>query len=196
MIHGIAPSSAKEEGTKVKSFQPLSFKITIQGVEEMEFKIEKKEPIRIVGISQPLEKEMEKNNKTVPQMWGQAQMDGTIMQLVGMMDGEPKGLLGVSACSTKDEEWKYYIAVASNMPIAGTNFVEYTIPAATWAIFSGTGTGISIQELQRKVFLEWLPTSGYEYADVADIEVYIDPNPEDTKYEVWMPVKKVFIHGA
>ena len=68
------------------------------------------------------------------------------------------------------------------------NFAEYMVPALTWAIFSGQGTSISIQQLERRIVTEWLPTSGYEYVDGPDIEFYLDPNPENTKYEVWVPV--------
>ena len=60
---------------------------------------------------------------------------------------------------------------------------EYVVPAATWAIFSGAGTGISIQELERRIATEWLPTSGYEFADAPDIELYFEPDPQDTHYE-------------
>ena len=47
-----------------------------------------------------------------------------------------------------------------------------------------------IQELEKRVVSEWLPGSGYEYADAPDIEVYLEPNPVNAKFEVWVPVKK------
>ena len=34
---------------------------------------------------------------------------------------------------------------------------NYVIPPATWAIFSGRGTNISLQNLERRVITEWLP---------------------------------------
>ena len=37
---------------------------------------------------------------------------------------------------------------------------------------------------------EWLPTSGYEYAEIPDIEVYIKADPKDAIYEYWLPVVK------
>lgn len=37
---------------------------------------------------------------------------------------------------------------------------------------------------------EWLPTSGYEYGSAPDIEVYLNPDPENAEYEVWIPVVK------
>jgi len=187
-VHNVAPSMAKETGVTLKSFPPISFKITIKGAEEMDYRIEQKEAFRIVGISKPLEKDIEKNFMEVPQMWGQAAADGTIERLAPLMNEQPMGVLGVSVCN-EHEDWRYYIAVSSTV-INVNDFEEYTVPASTWAVFSGEGTGLSIQELEKRIITEWLPTSGYEYGNAADIEVYLDPNPQNTKYEVWMPIVK------
>lgn len=188
-VHGITPSLARKEGIAVKSYPPISFKITVKGVEEMNYRIEEKGAFRIVGIAQPLYKEIEKNFSVVPQMWQKAATDGTLEKLLPMMNGQPMGVLGVSACND-EENWKYYIAVASSADVQDDTLEEYMVPAFTWAIFAGAGTGLSIQELEQRIITEWLPTSGYEYANGPDIEVYLDPNPEDTKYEVWIPVRK------
>lgn len=187
-VHKITPSAAKKAGTSIKSYPPISFKIMIKGVEEMNYRIEEKEAFRIVGISQPMHKEVEKNFEIVPQMWGKAAADGTIPKLAAMMDRQPMGLLGVSACNDR-EEWKYFIAVSSSLP-ATEDLEEYEVPASTWAIFSGSGTNLSIQELEQRIVTEWLPTSGYEYADKPDIEVYLNPAPKNAQYEVWIPIVK------
>ena len=186
-VHGIAPSAVREEGAAVKSFPPLRFTIMVKGAEEMEYRIEKRDAFRIVGISAPLDKDLEKNFAVVPQMWGKAASDGTIPRLAAQMDGRPAGLLGVSACGG-EEDWRYFIAVASTRP-AG-DFEEYTVPAATWAVFPGQGANLSLQELERRVVTEWLPTSGYEYGSAPDVEVYLNPDPNNAQYEVWIPVVK------
>lgn len=187
-IHGIAPSCVKKGGITLKSYPPISFKIIVKGVEEMNYRVEQKESFRIVGISCPLEKEIEKNFNTVPNMWQKASMDGTLPKLASLMNSQPMGLLGVSACN-EDEHWAYYIAVSSSLPI-DSSLEEYTVPASTWAIFPGSGTNLSIQELEQRIVTEWLPTSGYEYANAPDIEVYLNPDPNNAQYEVWIPVTK------
>ncbi|HCF38378.1 MAG TPA: AraC family transcriptional regulator [Thermosipho africanus] len=187
-IHGIAPSSLKKDGVTMKSYPPISFKITVKGVEELNYRIEEKESFRIVGVSHPLDKEIEKNFAIVPNMWHTAAMDGTISKLAAMMNNQPRGLLGVSSCNDC-EEWKYFIAVSSTSEIDET-LEEYIVPASTWAIFAGSGTNISIQELEQRIITEWLPTSGYEYANAPDIEVYLNPDPNNAQYEVWIPVTK------
>lgn len=186
-VHGIAPSAAKKAGARVKSFPPIVFTITVKGAEEMNYRIETKEAFRVVGVSVPLHREIEQNFAVIPPKWQEITQNGTLQKLVGMMDTPPMGVLGVSTCSD-DGPWRYYIAVATTQPRG--ELEEYVVPAATWAIFPGRGPGQSIQELEKRIVTEWLPTSGYEYGNAADIEVYLNADPQNSEYEVWIPVVK------
>ncbi len=188
-VHGIAPSIAQKGGTLIKSYPPISFKIAVKGGEELNYRTEEKASFRIIGVSQPLDKEIEKNFMVVPQMWQKAATDGTLNKIIPLMNQQPMGVLGVSACNDK-EEWKYFIAVSSSSEI-DNSLEEYVVPGCTWAIFSGTGTNRSIQESEQRVVTEWLPTSGYEFADAPDVEVYLNPDPDNGQYEVWLPIRKV-----
>ncbi|MFA6856809.1 MAG: GyrI-like domain-containing protein [Treponema sp.] len=47
-----------------------------------------------------------------------------------------------------------------------------------------------IQLLEKRIVTEWLPSSGYEYDNGPDIEVYLTHDPKHAKYEVWIPVVK------
>lgn len=188
-IQGIAPSQVKTNGVALKAFLPISFKITIKGDVELNYRIEEKDAFRIIGISEPLFKEVEKNFQIVPLMWQKAAAGGTVAKLAALMNGCPAGVLGVSVCN-EQEDWKYFIAVASDAPL-GNQLEEYRVPAATWAIFPGEGAmPDSIQNLEKRIVTEWLPASGYEYANAPDIEVYLSPDPQNAKYEVWIPVVK------
>lgn len=186
-VHGIAPSAVKQEGVSVKSYPPMVFQITVKGAKVMDYRIETKEAFRIVGISAPLKQNIEENFMVVPNMWQEAVTDGTLEKLGQMMDAAPMGLLGVSVCND-EEQWKYLIAISSSKE--GGGFEEYVVPAATWAIFPGSGTNQSVQDLEQRIVTEWLPTSGYEYGNAPDIEVYLNADPQNAKYEVWIPVKK------
>ncbi|EPZ58959.1 bacterial regulatory helix-turn-helix s, AraC family protein [[Clostridium] sordellii ATCC 9714] len=68
-IHNVSPSVAQKEGTFLKAYPPISFKITIKGVEEMEYRIVKKEEMRIVGAKALLRK-MLKRILTLYQCYG------------------------------------------------------------------------------------------------------------------------------
>ena len=188
-IHGVTPSKARQEGIGLKAYPPISFNLSIKGDVEMNYRIETKEAFRIVGISAPLHQELEKNFEVVPMMWQKAAMTGIIPKLGQMMNGELNGILGVSACNER-EQCKYFIAVTSDAPL-DESLEEYIVPTATWAIFYGEGTmPDSIQDLEKRIVTEWLPSSGYEYGNAPDIEVYLSPDPQNAKFEVWIPVLK------
>lgn len=187
-VHGVPPSQAQADGAALKAYLPLRFHIIIKGDSEMNYRIEKREAFPIVGISAPLSNNLEENFQAVPQLWGKASMDGTLAQIAALMEGPVMGVLGVSACGENDD-WKYYIAVATSKEPTPP-YERYMVPAATWAIFPGEGPAASLQELEKRVVTEWLPSSGYEYGQGPDIEVYISPNPVNAKYEVWIPVVK------
>ena len=72
----------QKSGVVVKAFSPIHFQISIKGDSEMNYRIIKKEAFKIIGISAALEKELEKNFEIVPNMWGKAEMDGTIPALI------------------------------------------------------------------------------------------------------------------
>lgn len=186
-FHGIAPSMVRNEGVSVRSYPPILFNLVVKGAIEMNYRIESKDAFKVIGISHPLDKEIENNFKIVPKMWEEASKDGTIPILAALMENEPTGILGISVCND-EKEWKYLIGVSSTK--TDTFFEEFIIPPSTWAIFSDEGSNLSIQDLEQRIITEWLPTSGYEYANAPDIEVYLSPNPENAKYEVWIPVKK------
>ena len=155
----------------------------------MEYRIEEHGPIRIVGVREPLSGDIAEAFERVPKFWAESASSGVLAQLVPLMDVEPRGMLGVSTCCGAGEQNYYYIGVATEGP-ADEDLFELTIPQGLWAIFPGKGDGASLQELQKRIFSQWLPSSGYEWAQMPDIEVYMSDNPLDMAYEVWLPITK------
>ena len=191
-VHGVPPTAAKETGVRLNAYPRISFHISIKGDAKMDYRIEKKETFRIVGLKIPLDKDIEKNFQSVPTFWHEVAQSGNIPKLCSLISGEPNAVLGVSVCMG-DEAWEYYIAGVSDLPIPEDflGFCEYTVPACTWAVFPGKGTmPDSIQVLERRIVTEWLPASGYEYANAPDIEVYLNADPQNAEYEVWLPITK------
>lgn len=188
-IHQVSPSETRNSSVVLSSFPPLEFTLSIKGVEEMNYRIEEKNEIRIIGISEALSKTIEENFAVVPKIWDEFARQEMLSQLMPLMNNELQGILGVSACF-EEENWRYYLAVTSNAACP-EGLEEYQIPAFTWAVFSGTGImPTAIQELEKRIVTEWLPTSGYEYANGPDIEVYLTPDPKNAVFEVWIPVIK------
>lgn len=190
-IHGITPSQAQKQGVALKSYPRIKFQISIKGDVEMEYRVETKSAFRIIGAAIPMSKEIETNFKEIPAFWAKTAKDGTLAKLFPLMNHEIEGVMGISAGFTKEEEKPtYYIAVTSDDPVP-EGFSEYQIDGYTWAIFSGSGPmPHSIQELEKRIVTDWLPSSGYEYANGPDIELYLEPDPMKVVFEVWVPVVK------
>ncbi len=51
-IHGVAPSVARSEGTKLKAYPPISFTLSIKGESELNYRIENKATFKVVGFSE------------------------------------------------------------------------------------------------------------------------------------------------
>jgi AraC family transcriptional regulator len=190
-IHGVSPTSARNEGAQLKTYSRMSFLISIKGECEMNYRIEKKEAFRIVGAKEHMLLNVEENFARVPQFWAETFQNGSFETICGLADKEPYGVLGVSTCMN-GKDFDYYIACATDKQIPA-NMHEYEVPAATWAIFECIGPmPAAIQDLQKRIVTEWLPSSGYEYADAPDIELYPqgDVTAPDYKTEVWLPVIK------
>lgn len=190
-VHGVSPSAARLEGISLKAYPRISFSISIKGDVEMNYKIENKNAFRIVGVKKHMDMALEESFREVPLFWQETVAEGRIPQILELLNQPPFGLLGVSTCMN-GKDFDYYIAVATDIPTP-EGLVEYEIPAATWAVFECIGPmPQAIQELQKRIVTEWLPTSGYEYADAPDIELYTEGDQQSSEYrsEVWLPVVK------
>lgn len=182
-VHGLPPSAAQVRGTALKSFPPITFTLSVKGAEAMEYQIQEQEAFRVVGFAMRESVTLEDCFEKVPAFWGQTA--GEIPRLAALMDGSgPMGILGVSACDGGAFSG-YYIAAATQAPVP-EDMEEYSVPAGTWAVFPCCGPiPQAMQDLQRRVISEWLPSSGYEYAEAPDIEVYSVDNYHN---EVWLPI--------
>lgn len=193
-IHGIAPVSAKSQGKILNAYPPIKFIIKITGGRAMEYKIEEKQAIRVVGARVPLVKNIEENMLQIPRFWEECCQKRLTPKIIQLIEKEPYGLLGVAVYQEPDNCY-YYIAAATEQPVPQGMF-ECHIPASTRVIF--TKSDLTAEELKPtvqnifKTFMtEWLPSSGYSYAELPDIEVYqYDETTDKHSLEVWIAIKK------
>lgn len=190
-VHGIAPTAAKNNGITLNSYPPIRFSVTITGGEAMPYHIEKKCPMRMIGIRMPLVNDIEINMQNIPRFWKQTLCTEYFKQLCNFHQNEPKGILGVTVYQDPDNIF-YYIAVSTDA-IAPYAMAEFEIPVATWVVFENTGRfKENVQSICRRFYSEWLPFSGYESAGLPDIEVYpiVAEAPVCGHSEVWIAIKK------
>lgn len=190
-VHGVAPTAARREGTFLNAYPRISFSININGGESMKYRIETKEAIRIVGVKTALQEDMEQNQKIVPVFWDKILGSTLFSEICSLTNKDANSIFGVTAY-TDPKNIYYYIAAPTDKPVPDS-MVAFEIPAATWVIFECNGHFMeSVQTIFKRFLTEWLPSSGYEYAELPDIEVY-PINNQDSKgghAEVWIAVKK------
>lgn len=190
-VHGVSPTEARNKGVSLKAYPRISFKITIKGEAEMNYKIITKDSFKIVGVKAHYNLSVEECFTQIPLFWQKTVQSGVVPDICALIDQEPFGLLGVSTCMNA-QDFDYYIAAATTKETPA-GMTEYTVSASTWAVFECIGPmPTAIQDLQKRIITEWLPTSGYEYANAPDIEVYFegDQQAADYRCEVWLPIVK------
>lgn len=184
-IHGIKPSEARNKGVQLKAFPRISFKITIKGDVEMEYRIEKLDfELKVIGKSKSVK--TNKAFKTIPTLWNSAKKDGFMQKLIDMSWENPKckleGLLGV--CGTEaaitDEDFDYFMGVRYETE-PPSDMETLIIPESTWAVFP------NVTDAWKRLYTEWVPTSGYELASLPCIECYYGPKHKP-RHELWVPV--------
>ena len=190
-VHGVAPTLARKQGTLLNSYPRIVFSINVTGGESMKYRIEEKGPIRLVGVRTALQKDLEENFKIGPAFWESTLKSDLYAEICKLSNQSPQGILGVTAYENPEDNY-YYIAVSTDRAVP-ENMLEYEIPAATWVVFESDGRfKESIQSTFRRFLTEWLPFSGYEYAELPDIEVYPRCNEKINAghSEVWIAVRK------
>lgn len=189
-FHGSTPTDVRRKGALLKSFAPLHIKIILDGGNTMEYRVEEKPEFRVMGVSKIFS--YETANADIPQYWDEIHVQAAVKPVEGMygicFDEEMGG-----------NRFRYMIADDLEEGKAGEKNLEtYEVPRHTWAIFPCRGAmPLSLQEVNRRIFSEWLPASNYEIAEGYNIEYYSDPaefkdGTQDPDYyaEVWIPVRE------
>ncbi len=184
-IHGLTPSVARLKGVQLKAFPKISFQISIKGETEMEYRIEELDfELRIVGKGKSVK--TSRAFKTIPTLWNSAKKDGFMQELINMSWENPKctleSLLGVCGkeAAITDDDFTYFMGVRYDGE-PQDNMETLVIPPSTWAVFP------NIVNTWKRLYSEWVPTSGYELADLPCIECYYGPKHEP-RHELWVPV--------
>ncbi len=189
-FHGCTPTDVRRGGANVKSFAPLHIKLSLDGGTVMEYRIEKKPAFKVMGVSKMFS--YESANEEIPKFWDEM-----------FIQKDPKPVMGMYGVCFDEEmagdKFRYMIADNHNADDAEKKHLDVQeIPEHSWAVFPCRGAmPLPLQEVNRRIFSEWLPTSGYEIAEGYNIEYYSDPadfkmGTQDPEYyaEVWIPVKK------
>lgn len=195
-FHGITPTEARRGGS-VKSFSRLSVKLILSGGSTMNYRIEKKDALRIVCKKIQVRKPQgETATEDIAKFWNQCSADGTMEKLckLGKFD-ELGGVLGVCFSSElADSGFPYGIGVEYNgAPLDGGEFEIVDIPAYTYAVFECRGKmPEAFKKTYQQICTEFFPQSNYVYGSGLELEVYPSADTQNPDYfcEIWIAVNE------
>jgi len=204
-FHGITPSQARGEGAKLKSFSRLSFKITLEGGTMMNYRIEKKPAMTLTGFRKRFEGNPLDRKQQDHHFWMSTRLNQYILQ--GMARDCATAYEVIT--NIDDDGYDFYIAsklnndamkhfeeelgdeIASRFEHLHLQETTYLVCETERCLYPTEKIG----ELYRKAVTEWLPSSGYELAELPEFDIiHWDYSEEDeainhTRYvELWLPI--------
>lgn len=189
-FHGISPSAARDSGVNLKSFGRLSIKISLEGGNVMNYKIEEKEAFTLIGYKRRFTGDVSERFLQEKDFWVNTRKEQD--DIVKFRNTEENIWYDVNT-NFSDDGYDHYIAVESEKP-APCGYDKIEIPKAIYVVCKTEQTKYPTllhSDLRKKIVSEWLPSSGYELANSPEIaKVYWFQNPSSEKryIELWLPI--------
>ena len=202
-FHGITPSQARADGSMLKSFSRLSIKISLEGGNTMNYRMEEKDEMILTGYKrrftgipgERLKQEEEMYVTTRPLQYVLQGLSGNFADTIEIVT------------NISDDGYDFYIASQLSEHnrnhldiVLGKDFSDYyeniTIPKRTYAVFETEKCQfptILSPDLRRKIASEWLPNSEYQLADAPELVIthwYRDERRKQRYRELWIPIEK------
>ena len=204
-FHGITPSQARADGSMLKSFSRLSIKISLEGGNTMNYRIEEKDEMILTGYKRRFSGVPGEREEQEKDMYVNTRVFQYILQgLSGNIEMNYDIITNID-----DDGYDFYIAkqlteyLRNNLnktSVLGEEYAKHfeniVIPQCTYAIFEtercSYPTTIFL-DLRKKIASEWLPNSGYQLANAPELVVthWFRGNKSNQRYrELWIPIEK------
>lgn len=196
-LHGVTPTEARQQGRSLTSYPRMTIRLTIQGGNEMKYRVVQKEAFRIVGLMKRVPIVFNGVNPGIASMW-QSLTPELIQTMKGISNVEPQGMISASTNFSEGRmeekgELDHYIGVSTTRDCPeGLSKLE--VAASTWAVFEAVGPfPETLQNVWSRIYSEWFPTSGYEQAEGPEMlwNEHKDTSSPTFRSEIWIPVAKM-----
>lgn len=194
-LHGITPSAARKSGASIKAYPPIYLHITFNGIEEIKFRIEKKQAFKLFGKQNIIVPMEHKYSIDFIRRYGEEIVRNGTHDLTNIAAGFPVGeedpfhlLHGIYF---KDKDAMTNFMYGWEVPENGVDeaFTIVDVPKATWAVFTYYGEHMeSLPKIWTYIYSNWLYTSGYKIDDYVFIEkeTWLDEHQTSFCAEVWL----------
>lgn len=192
---GVNPSEIKD-AKNLKIFPRMTFQLTIKGGSNMNYRIEKKDAFKLVGVKGQVPIVFEGINQEIIEM-AKSLTEEQIKLLQSYRNEDIKTVVNASFDfdDKRYEEKGKLNHLIGSMTTLDKDFGDFDVvevPDCTWAIFSCEGQFPTVlQDTWGKISSEWLPSSNYELINVPEISFNRDMSDMQNVYsEIWIGVKE------
>lgn len=201
-FHGVSPKAAREEHARLKLFNPLVIKLTVEGGNSMDYSIVQTEKKRFIALVRSFSNSIinDDENHDIPDFWGECREKNLLACLQNLRPAGKRDLYGLCSPTKKGEDtFRYGIGVlvdedTAPFDLAALTDAGYTlwdVEPGTYVVFDCVGEdGDCISETWSRFYKEFLPQMGYEASEATDYEIYLDHGREGVFCELWIPVRK------
>ena len=208
-FHGILPSQARNHGSNLKSFSRLVLKFSLEGGTIMNYRIETKPKMTLLGYKRHFE------GTPYDELRHKQEIDFFISTRAHqwMLKGMSNDKLSQYCVITNvdDDGYDFYIATTAdyyersnlyNSSVTGIDFMdkflfeEIFIPERTYAVFETEKQRMPIAEymdIRKLIATEWLSNNEYQMIDAPELAVYhwgIVGGYGERTIEIWIPIEK------
>lgn len=201
-FHGATPLQVRS-GATMRTFLPLTINLSIQGGNQMDYKIAPMFPFKVIGFQKVFD--TENSYAEIPKFWDEICEKYAYNVYAGNAPANPYeqalvdnciGEYGVCIDDIGGGRFRYLIAGKYTGGVVPENMVVYEFPMGDWAVFTCIGPNPeTLQRVNTQIFREWLPGNpDYELCGNATVEWYdcVNGMMTDADYHsaIWVPVKK------
>lgn len=201
-FHGIAPKFAREGSAKLRLFNPLAIKLTVEGGKGMDYKIAQTKTQKFLAVVRSFRNEIinDEANHDVADFWDECDKQNRIDPLLDLRPAGKRDLFGLCSPTKEGQDtFEYGIGILIDedtlsfdlAQMAAAGYQIWDVGPGTYAVFDCMGQdGNCISETWSKFYKEFLPQMGYEATEATDYELYFENGKPGLFCELWVPIKK------
>lgn len=209
-FHGITPSDARKKIFLLKSFLPLRLKISLEGGETMDYRIEEKNSIVLVGYKQRFngvpfgrqrtEQEEKMFTSTRAKQWllrGASSDYYTDYCVIKNIDDNGYDFFIANELNEWTRENLYNKEVTGVDFMMKMDFEEIRIPKQQYVVFETQRSSQPIEEyinIRQNLVADWMPSSGYQFANSPELALlhWRPITDKNNRFvEIWIPVERI-----
>lgn len=194
-FHGVLPGDVKKTKIRLKSFTPLTIKLSLEGGIMKNYRIEEKAPFTLMGCTKHFEgsPDAECREKQECNFFAGTRQK---QELLRQMTDEQDLQFGIIE-NISDNGYDFSIAVHASSNTHSENFRRIDASGGRYAVFETEHTAYPTQhhiQLRKDIVCNWLPGSNYELDSRPEIIVYHWTMPKNNNryIELWLPIKEKF----